>query len=161
MTLTVNVPPRMLGRFESVMSKEIKPHLEQALRLTGRQSITVLKERSQGIKAVGWFQHGWQMKELPNLKMRVFNAAAHAIFVEKGRRAGAKPPPLEPIRRWLVVKGGDPAAAPMVARAIARRGIAPRPVMTSKAWQDWAMVHFHANISKTMTALARRSAGRV
>lgn len=156
MTITVNVPPSKLGRFESVMSKEIRPHLEQALRTTGTQSIARLRGASISIRAVGWFQEGWRMKELGRLRVQVYNAAAHAIFVEKGRRPGAKPPPYEPIRRWLIVKGGDPAAAPMVAKAIGRRGIRPRKVMTSPGWQDWAAQNFATNIDRTMTALARR-----
>lgn len=46
--------------------------------------------------------------------------------------AGTKPhwPPKDPIARWLQFKGGNPADAFRVQRAIARRGTPPKPFLS-------------------------------
>jgi hypothetical protein len=59
--------------------------------------------------------YGWVGSDLP-----------YAAAVHEGRRAGARQPPSGPIRGWLLRKGADPRLAFVVARAIGRRGIAPR-----------------------------------
>lgn len=46
-------------------------------------------------------------------------------FVLKGRRAGAKPPPIQPIQRWCKLKGLPIEAAYPIAKEIGRRGIKP------------------------------------
>lgn len=57
----------------------------------------------------------------------------HAPFVEYGRRPG-KQPPVEAIIRWIAIKPIDTGGrsirdvAFMIARAIGRRGLKPRPV---------------------------------
>lgn len=73
------------------------------------------------------------------------NLEAYWINIEKGRRAGAKMPPVSAIEKWIKVrkilprpitlKSGKqrvptvPQLAYVIARAIARNGIAPRPFM--------------------------------
>lgn len=60
------------------------------------------------------------------LEARAGPNVAYARFVEDGRRAGATPPPIQPIRDWLAVRGidGNPYA---IARSIGRKGIAAKP----------------------------------
>ncbi len=66
----------------------------------------------------------------------------HAWYVEKGRKAG-RMPPVAKIMRWAQTKGlivrGDRRTAFLIARAIGRRGIEPRPVVTQadnlRAWR--------------------------
>lgn len=59
------------------------------------------------------------------------NVSRIAQFVEDGRRAGARMPPLAPIQRWMKVKGieGGRGGAYLIARSISRRGIKARPVI--------------------------------
>ena len=73
------------------------------------------------------------------------NLEAYWIFLEKGRRAGAKMPPLSAIEQWIKVrkilprpialKSGKQRVptvqqlAYVIARSIARKGIAARPFM--------------------------------
>lgn len=73
------------------------------------------------------------------------NLEAYWVFLEKGRRAGAKMPPVEAIEKWIKVrkilprpvalKSGKQRVptvqqlAYVIARSISRRGIAPRPFM--------------------------------
>ena len=55
----------------------------------------------------------------------------YVIYVESGRRAGAKMPPPTAIAAWCRRKGlpSDNSTVFAICRAIARDGIAPRPVM--------------------------------
>lgn len=55
----------------------------------------------------------------------------YLVFIESGRRAGAKFPPVEPIVRWARKRGipTDNNTIYLIRRAISRDGIKPRPFM--------------------------------
>lgn len=55
----------------------------------------------------------------------------YLVFIESGRRAGAKFPPVEPIVRWAKKRGipTDNNTIYLIRRAISRDGIQPRPFM--------------------------------
>ena len=55
----------------------------------------------------------------------------YLVFIESGRRKGAKMPPVEPIVRWARSKGipTDNSTIYLIRRAISRDGIKPRPFM--------------------------------
>lgn len=55
----------------------------------------------------------------------------YIIYVENGRRKGAKMPPFDVIANWCKRKGlpTDNSTVWAICRAISRDGIAPRPVM--------------------------------
>lgn len=67
------------------------------------------------------------------------NIPKYGIFVDEGRRAGAKMPPIKPIMEWAKSKGlprfrsksgrflKNETRAFLIARAIGRDGIKPRP----------------------------------
>lgn len=65
-------------------------------------------------------------------------------YIESGRRAGAKFPPVEPIVRWCKSKGisTDNSTIFLIRRAISRDGIRPRPIMQyvfdeiDREWND-------------------------
>lgn len=69
-------------------------------------------------------------------------------YVESGRRAGAKFPPVEPIVRWCRKNGipTDNSTIFLIRRAISREGIKPRPFIATvfeemdkiweKGWSD-------------------------
>lgn len=68
-------------------------------------------------------------------------------YIESGRRKGAKFPPVEPIVRWCKEKGipSDNSTIFLIRRAIARDGIAPKPIMAKvfdeldRAWDnEWS-----------------------
>ena len=68
-------------------------------------------------------------------------------YIESGRRAGAKFPPVEPIIKWARSRGipTDNSTIFLIRRAISRDDIAPRPIMAvvfdelDKKWdKDWA-----------------------
>ena len=55
----------------------------------------------------------------------------YLVFIESGRRKGAKMPPVEPIIRWAKSKGipTDNSTIYLIRRAISRDGIKARPFM--------------------------------
>ena len=55
----------------------------------------------------------------------------YIVYIESGRRAGAKFPPVEPIVKWCKKHGipTDNSTVYLIRRAISRDGIKPRPVM--------------------------------
>lgn len=71
----------------------------------------------------------------------------YLTYIESGRRAGAKFPPVAPIVAWAKKRGipTDNSTIYLIRRAISRDGIAPRPFMVyvfeeiSQSWDDgWA-----------------------
>ena len=70
----------------------------------------------------------------------------YLVFIENGRRKGAKMPPVEPIIRWCRQKGipTDNSTVYLIRRAISRDGIKARPFMVhvfeeiDREWDSWA-----------------------
>lgn len=71
----------------------------------------------------------------------------YLVFIESGRRVGAKFPPVEPIVKWARKRGipTDNSTIYLIRRAISRDGIRPRPFMAyifeemDERWDDnWA-----------------------
>ena len=68
----------------------------------------------------------------------------YLVFIESGRRKGAKFPPIEPIVRWARSRGipTDNSTIFLIRRAISRDGIKARPFMAyvmeevDKEWND-------------------------
>ena len=68
----------------------------------------------------------------------------YIVFIESGRRKGAKMPPVEPIVRWARSKGipTDNSTIFLIRRAISRDGIRPRPILqyvfdeVDREWND-------------------------
>lgn len=56
--------------------------------------------------------------------------AVHYLkYVDEGRRAGSKAPPIEPIKKWAVQKGLDEGLAYPIAKTIGEEGIRPTKVI--------------------------------
>lgn len=71
----------------------------------------------------------------------------YLVFIESGRRAGAKFPPVEPIVNWAKARGipTDNSTIYLIRRAISRDGIKPRPFLSyifdemDEQWNnDWS-----------------------
>lgn len=74
----------------------------------------------------------------------VYSNASNPIYplvMEYGRRAGAKPPPVEAIRPWVADKLGDGSLAFVVARSIGRKGIKGRRFLGRAYSENQAIVH--------------------
>ena len=56
-------------------------------------------------------------------------ATDYLKYVDEGRRAGAKPPPIAPIKEWARRKGLDEGLAYPIAKSIGEKGIEPTHVI--------------------------------
>lgn len=162
MSSEVNIESRNFGKAEKELGRKV---VNQVIRRTvqvGTIAVLVhLRQRSVAldIRHRYRFAMGWAAKAIPR-GVVVYNRAKHAIFIEHGRRPG-KQPPVAPILEWVryrarpvvstqrrggitvVRRGGRSrlenarSAAFLIARAIGRRGIKPRRVLTDPKTQAW------------------------
>jgi len=77
-------------------------------------------------------------------------APDYYIFVDKGRRAGAKMPPIKPIQQWIKQKGLDLNAF-AVAKSIAKKGIKPTRIYTRAVEELKAELDLSGVVSKIIT----------
>jgi hypothetical protein len=89
-----------------------------------------------GAVNTGEFLRAWKWLTIPG-GTRVLNDRPYGAVIEYGRRPGARPPPVEPIRQWLVRRVGMADAeaenvAELVARAIGIRGLRGRAILTGE-----------------------------
>lgn len=82
----------------------------------------------------------------------IFEATApeHYVFVDKGRRPGAKQPPVKPIQEWIKRKGLDLNAF-AVARSIAKKGIKATNIYTSAISRFKEDIDLDSVLSKEVT----------
>lgn len=81
----------------------------------------------------------------------------YLVYIENGRRKGAKMPPVEPIVRWAKSKGipTDNSTIYLIRRAIARDGIKARPFMAhvmeemDREWKGLADEIFNVIMEET------------
>ncbi len=89
---------------------------------------------SIGAVNTGAYRMAWQYELWPT-GGRIFNSKGYAPIIEKGRRAGAKRPPIREMKLWAIRKLGlseeeAESAAYAIANAIAKRGLIGRKVLT-------------------------------
>jgi hypothetical protein len=140
-----HVDAKDLGKWAAPLGKRINTVVRAGLRKGGRAALPVLRDATARypIKAFGHFMRGWRAETEGN-QLTLLNIVPYSIFVEKGRRPGARQPPVMALIPWVRAILGAPAkrersVAFLVARAISRRGIAPRPVLTSPMTRRHAM----------------------
>lgn len=122
---------RELGRELSLFGRQLERGQLGMIRRVASAGPKIAREVAGSMnpvpKATGAYMRGFQTRHFSK-SSAFLNVEPHAQYVESGRRAGARMPPLSAIRRWLVVKRLSPAAAFPVARSIAENGIDARPV---------------------------------
>lgn len=79
----------------------------------------------------------------------VFEALApeHYVFVDKGRRPGAKAPPIKAIKRWISQKGLD-LNAYAVAKSISKKGIKATNIYTGAIRDFKRELSFETELSR-------------
>lgn len=105
----------------------------------------------------GRYKRSWKAGQHPEGAW-IYNDAPYAAVIEHGRRPGARRPPVKALIAWCKrkAKADDPAAmAYLLARAIGRRGIKSRNVMSGALPQITR--RFEAEV---MRVLARRFGGQ-
>jgi len=162
-TISVQIAPANMGKAELQLGKKvIQAITRRVIREVAPAQLLKLRRRSVqlDIRYRFRFALGWAIRHRGWHTVEIYNRAKHAVFVENGRRRG-KMPPIKAIETWLryksknVVKseskmgitvtrrgGRSPmkskqirSRAFLIARAIGRRGIKPRRVLTHKSTQ--------------------------
>ncbi len=85
--------------------------IKQDLRSAGKNASGALIDKTKGETTING-----------NVVLFEGEAPAHYEFVDKGRKAGATPPPIKPINAWIKQKGLD-LNAYAVAKSIGKKGI--------------------------------------
>jgi hypothetical protein len=135
---TVRIPISSFAKYEAELGRNIRQEVfGKAMRTAGKGVREMLEQETirRKIFYKKHFARGWRA-ELGNAasSVRVYNRQPYAIIVERGRRAGARQPPVAALVPWVRDKFGLRGAearrvAFLVARKISERGIAGRPVL--------------------------------
>jgi hypothetical protein len=145
-----------LGKFEGRFARELQRARLSAMHAVGRSAVRMLAFASKDVKDLGTYQTGWRY-QAAFTRLYLRNVAPHAIFVEKGRRPGATPPPIGPIRAWAVRHGMPPGSAYAIAKAIGRRGIKARPTLFKPQNQLAIQQTWNAAMKGAVSVAARRA----
>tara|TARA_R100001244_G_C5160731_1_gene130970 strand:- start:396 stop:818 length:423 start_codon:yes stop_codon:yes gene_type:complete len=101
-----------------------------------RRGSTLIVRVRQDLRAAGKSATGdlisntkGETKTIGNVVLFEGKAPEHYEFVDKGRRAGAKPPPIKPIEAWIKQKDLDLNAF-AVAKSIGKKGIKATNIYT-------------------------------
>ena len=140
MTTTIKLrSPKELGPALRRLGRNMNTAAVSALRKTARwgaaEALRVSATSDPRPRARGTFERSFVVTKLPD-GAALSNSAAHAVFVERGRRPG-RMPPVQAIVDWMIAKklarGRSPdqlrAVALRIARKIGRRGTKGRFVM--------------------------------
>lgn len=133
MTTRVEVVTKTTGRLlknDAAFAQFRKTGIRQALQRSGRLAKVLLGIYSRSAGAI-WkerYVNGWVFRTTANTLV-VNNKEKHAIFIERGRRPHAKPPPVAAIEEWVRDKLGPNVNPYLVARSIGRKGILAKPVL--------------------------------
>lgn len=138
-TRTFTVNGKQFAQFMATLGSRFHGAAVRGMRRAARRTQQHVQKRSSQVGAVntGMYKRAWKYAELPD-GAQVFNTMPYAGVIEYGRRAGAQMPPRAAIEAWarrklgLTAKEAKAAAWP-IARAIAKKGIAGRYVLTGAA----------------------------
>lgn len=160
--IVITVRPENFGRLERRLGDGVRAVVQRGMRATGRDALKILRDQTAlaRIPAVsGGYVNGWRA-QLRGDELRIFNAAPYAVYVEGGRQPGARMPPIDALIPWVRKVLGAPEdrirqVAFLVARAIARRGIRPRPVMMKPVTRELIRKAFLRNMDREITRALR------
>ena len=113
----------------AVASRRVHPVLNKAT----NHAIKASDNGTEGAVNSRTYRRAWQTEVTPG-RLAVFNRSSYAGIIEYGRRPGSRMPPREAVARWAQRKLGlseadARAAAFVMARAIAKRGLRARRVL--------------------------------
>lgn len=119
------------------LGSKAKSAVEKGMTSAALRARVIMVEEAQAKRVMntGYYVRAWKASKLPaTYTVRVYNDSPYAAVVEKGRRAGARMPPVEPIARWAQRKFKLPYKIAKgigfaIARNIQKRGIPGRNVL--------------------------------
>lgn len=136
MGVVFKCPPADLGKYERALLHHFKPAVTNGMLRGGLKIVSMLSASTKAMGAVdlGRVRDGWSYQQLTWDIGRVYNKAAHTVFVEGGRRRGARQPPTKALIPWVQRKLGvsrkdAKGLAFVIARKIKERGIKARPIL--------------------------------
>ena len=161
---TFKILAKDLGKMERKMLKEHPVEVQRALKAGGTAVVRMLKAKTLALSVWdrGKIYRGWRSKALPK-KLTVFNTEEHLLYVEGGRRAGARMPPITPIMHWVFRHLGvdnvkeAKSIAFAIAKSIAKKGIQARPILSAEGTTEQATELVMAEVAKAMTRLLRKA----
>ena len=143
-----------------VASMRVRPVLDKAT----SHAIRASDNGTEGAVNVGTYRRSWQTEVTPG-RLAVFNRSSYAGIIEYGRRPGRRPgarmPPRAAVARWAQRKLGlseadARAAAFVMARAIAKRGLRARRVLGGAEAEMGAIVRDELTKALSAALEARR-----
>jgi hypothetical protein len=159
--MEVRIRPEDVALRRRLSAKRLRTEVQKEQEKFRRNAVAFMRQKAiaKGIYFKGRFVKGITADRRASLKLevRLFNRAPHAIFVEMGRRAGARRPPFHVILNWVRIKFGlSGKAAIRVAWAVIQkihfRGIKKRQVLTSPTFRR----QLNTDYAKRMRALLKK-----
>jgi len=139
MTIVRHIDIKTLTRYNATLAKTMKGQSYRAHVSAAKAGVRILKDVVRSISPFPpidkkTYINGFVVKQHPETQtVDITNTAPHAIYVEKGRKRGARRPPIEAITPWVRRKFGlrgkrARSAAFAVSASISRKGIKKKPV---------------------------------
>lgn len=168
--VVLNIDPKELGPYYKKLGARLNKAALRGARRGGLRAVSTLQRATSkaipanpggvgtgGAVNTAFYKRAWKSQPTPT-GVRVYNAARYSSIIEYGRRPG-KFPPLAVIRDWAQRRLGLSAeeakrAAFPIARAIAKRGLVPRKVMTG------SMPQIHSQFLQSVVAELDRELAR-
>lgn len=138
---------KQFARYHKSLAHRFKPTLLRGIHAGAQRAIPYLVDAtrtakpasehgSTGAANTGYFINRWRVLRTKDGAI-IKNVTPYGPVIDGGRRRGAKMPPLKPLIAWLRRRLGKSAEeakrmAYPVARAIARRGLKARKILTSR-----------------------------
>lgn len=162
MAVNLKIDMRKLGKFERSLGAKYETTLKRALKKAAVEILDAARQRAlqQRIYDLGRFFSGLRAVARKDYSITVYNTAKHAVFVERGRRAGARMPPKRAILEWVLRHGMPASAWYPVARKIAERGIRPRKVVESQTFHRLAKQIMRDRVAEAMDEAMKRAKKR-
>lgn len=159
MAINIKVDMRKLGKFERKLGEQFRTTLSDAITKAAAEVQAEARKLAlrKKIFDLGRFYGGLRAVPKGGTSLTLYNTARHSPFVEGGRRAGARMPPLAAILPWVLRRGMPASAAFPVARKIAKRGIKPRRVMTQPTFQRRARSILARHVNDAFKKATRRA----
>lgn len=175
-TLTVKVPLGQLAKSLYGLKERGEAAYKRGLRSAAMRARTIMDAATitappasangtQGAVNTGAYRRAWKVEPIED-GIHVYSLSPYAGVIEYGRRPGARMPPTYPedvIARWAQRKLGLPykrakAVSFVMRRAIARRGLAPRKVLTSPNTVAFLVAALQGEVEREIMAEWRRRA---
>lgn len=162
MSFGVTIKAEDVAKRRIAAAKKLRTKVVRMQRDFGKYGVAYYKQKTldRGIFAFGKFYRGisYTQSKQYGASITFINRAAHAVYVEYGRRAGARMPPVSALIPWVMKKFGVPykrarGIAFAVAKKIARRGIKARKIMTNENYKR----HLDATYTKACRQVLKES----